>query len=598
MIRVFLPTDRNFTSNGEVVLRPSFANVHKVDNSDYYVEITCGIEYVDFIKANNIIVCETPLGEQPFRIDKNITTTRTKINFKAWHVYYDSENYVIQDSYVVEKNCADALAWLNSATDQISPFTTGSNMTTVNSFRCVRKSLREAFETVRDRWGGHLVRDGFNVRLDAATGKDNGVIIQYRKNLKEITVSEDWQSVCTKCLPVGKDGQLLPEVFVLASVQYDVPYTKVVTFDQQAIVREDYDSDQDYINALITDLRGKAVEYLKTTQYPAINYTVEANVDRITDTGDIVQVYDERLNVNLTASVISYDYNVLTGKFDKVEFGTLGQTLSGLLGGISTSVSSAMTQIEQNWNAFLQAAVEVATAEIWQELGGGYVIVSSEQIMVVDTLPAESATFCLKIDANGVYRSSNGIAGSFVPVLSIDGTLYGDNITAQNLSLNSLSRGTLTIGGSANTSLSIKNEDGDEIGTINRSGLSLNGENIFDALFYSDGDQETIANTVCAGYINTSCLLLVFSLPLPKNDKDVVPSLSALKINARGIDGAIFNISSSGYDVLSDPDLLVSVAKNEKDLKITVESSSPIATNGDTPATVEVVSCIIDFTAV
>ena len=529
MIRVFLPTDRNFTSNGEVVLRPSFANVHKVDNSDYYVEITCGIEYVDFIKANNIIVCETPLGEQPFRIDKNITTTRTKINFKAWHVYYDSENYVIQDSYVVEKNCADALAWLNSATDQTSPFTTGSNMTTVNSF-----------------------------------------IIQYRKNLKEITVSEDWQSVCTKCLPVGKDGQLLPEVFVLASVQYDVPYTKVVTFDQQTIVREDYDSDQDYINALISDLRAKAVEYLKTAQYPAINYTVEANVDRITDTGDIVQVYDERLNVNLTASVISYDYNVLTGKFDTVEFGTLGQTLSGLLGGISTSVSSAMTQIEQNWNAFLQAAVEVATAEIWQELGGGYVIVSSEQIMVVDTLPAESATYCLRINASGVYRSSNGIAGSFVPVLTLDGTLYGDNITAQNMSLNSLSRGTLTIGGSASTSLSIKNEDGDEIGTINRSGLSLNGENIFDALFYSDGDQETISNTVCAGYINTSGVLLVFSLPLPKNDKDVVPSLSALKINARGIDGAIFNISSS----------------------------SPIATNGDTPATVEVVSCIIDFSAV
>lgn len=598
MIRVFLPSDRIFTSNGEVVLRPSFANVHKVDNGDYYLEITCGIEYVDFIKANNIVVCDTPQGEQPFRIDKNITTTRTKINFKAWHVYYDSENYVIQDSYVVEKNCAEALAWLNNSTDQTSPFTTGSNMTTINSFRCVRKSLREAFETVRDRWGGHLVRDGFNVRLDAATGKDNGVIIQYRKNLKEITVSEDWQSVCTKCMPVGKDGQLLPEVFVFASVQYDVPYTKVVTFDQQAIVREDYDSDQDYINALITDLRAKAVEYLKTAQYPAINYTVEANVERITDTGDIVQVYDERLNVNLTASVISYDYNVLTGKFDKVEFGTLGQTLSGLLGGISTSVSSAMTQIEQNWNAFLQAAVEVATAEIWEELGGGYVIFSAEQILIVDTLPAESATYCLKIDSYGIYRSSNGIAGSFVPVLSIDGTLYGDNITAQNMSLNSLTRGTLTIGGSANTSLLIKNADGDEIGEIDQSGLSLNGENIFDALFYTDGDQETISNTVCAGYITNSCLFLVFSLPLPKNDKNVVPSLSALKINARGIDGAIFAISSSGYDVLSDPDLLVSVVKNEKDLKITVESSAPIATNDDTPATVEVVSCIIDFTEV
>ena len=47
MIRVFLPTDRDFTTNGEAVIRPTFANVHKVDNGDFYIEVACGIEYVD-----------------------------------------------------------------------------------------------------------------------------------------------------------------------------------------------------------------------------------------------------------------------------------------------------------------------------------------------------------------------------------------------------------------------------------------------------------------------------------------------------------------------------------------------------------------------
>ena len=547
MIRAFLPTDRDFTTNGEAVIRPSFACVHKVDNGDFYLEMTCSIEYVDFIKANNIIVAPTPKGEQAFRIDKNIVTTRTKINFKAWHVYYDSENYVIKDSYVENKSCAFALEHFNGMTDQHSPFTTSSNMTTTNTFRCVRKSLAETVKTVLERWGGHLVRDNFHIAIDAATGQDNGVIIQYRKNLKDITVTEEWNNVCTKCLPVGKDGQLLPEIYVLSEVQYDVPYTKVVSFDQSGIDRAQYPSDEAYIAALISDLRAKATAFLESSQYPSINYSIEANVDRISDTGDVVQVYDERLNINLTASVISYDYNCLTGKFDKVEFGTLGNTLSGLLGGISSAVSSQVAEVEQNWNAFLEAAVEVATGEIWQGLEGGYCIISEDAIVIVDTLPKEDATYCLKIDKNGIYRSENGISGTFTPVLKINGDLYAKT------------------------------------------------ESVYDALFYSSGDQETISNEICAGYASTSGEKVLFTLPLPKSIKNASASLSALKINARGIGGAVWAIASTGYDVLSDPDLLVTAEKNEKSLLVTIESSSPLVSSGETPLTVEVCSCIVDF---
>ena len=547
MIRVFDSTDKDFTSNGNAVIRPVTCYVHEVENGDYYIELVCGIEYSDVLEAGKIIICDTPHGPQPFRIEKDFVKTRTKITLKAWHVYYDSENYIITDSYVVEKNCADALSHLNAATDIESPFTTSSNMNTISSFRCVRKSLREAFVTVLERWGGHLSRDGFNVAINASIGKDNGVIIQYRKNLKDITVTENWGDVCTKCLPVGQDGQLLPEVFVYSAVQYDIPYSKVVSFDQSEIDRESYPTEQDYINALISDLRVKAQDYLRAAQYPSINYTVEANVDRISGVGDFVQVYDERLGVSLAASVISYDYNVLTGKFDKVEFGTLGNSLSGLMGGISSQVSSAVSDMEQTWSAYLQAAVEVATAEIWQELGGGYVIVSQDQIMLVDTLPASSATYCMKLDKNGISYSDSGIAGSFNALLTSSGTIYAG------------------------------------------------GENVYTSLFYEKNDQEALGGLVCGGYADTSGETLVFTLPLPKSVKNVTPSLSALKINARGINGAIFTISSSGYDVLSDADLTVTAQKIKNALTIKIEASSPLVSSGDTPINIEVVSCIIDF---
>ena len=183
MIKIFNPTDKVFINNGEKILQPIKAKVHKEDNGDYYLNLEVGIEYIDYIVKDNIIVAPTPTGEQAFRLD-NPEKKKNKISAKAWHVFYDAENYLIEDSYVVEKNCNDALDHLNNATDTVSPFTTIADVPTVTSFRCVRKSLYEAIQTIIERWGGHLVRDNFNIEIRTQIGKDNQVTIRYKKNLK------------------------------------------------------------------------------------------------------------------------------------------------------------------------------------------------------------------------------------------------------------------------------------------------------------------------------------------------------------------------------------------------------------------------------
>jgi phage minor structural protein len=302
MIRVFSPTDTDFTNNGEVVIQATLAVVHKVDNGPFYLELQCGLEYLDYIQPKNILVVPTPQGAQAFRI-KTVETTRSKISAKAWSPFYDSENYLIADSYVVEKNCNDALDHLNRATDTQSPFTTLSDVQTIASFRCVRKSLYEAINTVLERWGGHLVRDNFNIQIRESIGSDNGVTIQYRKNLKEISVTYDWSAVCTKLLPVGKDG--FTTEYIYSQQQYDLPYTRTVSFEQD-INKEDYEDEDQYKAALRDDLTAQAQKYLEISQYPAINYTLNANLDKITDIGDTVVVFDERLGVNITTHVLSF----------------------------------------------------------------------------------------------------------------------------------------------------------------------------------------------------------------------------------------------------------------------------------------------------
>lgn len=477
MIKIFSANDTDFTSNGEVVIsNATKANVRKVDNGDYYLEFECGLEYVDYIIANNIIVAPTPQGDQAFRIT-SFDATRKKITAKAWHIFYDSANYLIADSYVVNNTCNDALDHLNGATDTQSPFTTLSNVQTVNSYRCVRKSLQEAISVLLERWGGHLVRDNWNINIMNTIGQDNGVTIQYKKNLKEITAKYDWSNVVTKLLPVGYDGILLDEIYIYSDTQYAIPYTKTVSFEQD-IDPEDYEDEDAYQDALKVDLFNQATAYVSQNSVPAVTYTLKANIEKITDVGDYVQVYDQRLGLNLDATVTAFNYDCILGKYTEIEFGSIGQSLSNLMANMTSQVNTAITENNANITVQLNAAIEAAEEQIWSALGSSYCIYSGDQIMIVDTLPAQDAVNCIRINSAGIAFSQTGINGTFTSAWTIDGTLNMAAINVINLTADLIKGGTLKLGSNLNAfgSLEIYDETNTLIAQMNKSGLQMYGQ--------------------------------------------------------------------------------------------------------------------------
>ena len=471
MIRVFSPTDTDFTNNGEVVIQATLAVVHKVDNGPFYLELQCGLEYLDYIQPKNILVVPTPQGAQAFRI-KTVETTRSKISAKAWSPFYDSENYLIADSYVVEKNCNDALDHLNKATDTQSPFTTLSDVQTIASFRCVRKSLYEAINTVLERWGGHLVRDNFNIQIRESIGSDNGVTIQYRKNLKEISVTYDWSAVCTKLLPVGKDG--FTTEYIYSQQQYDLPYTRTVSFEQD-INKEDYEDEDQYKAALRDDLTAQAQKYLEISQYPAINYTLNANLDKITDIGDTVVVFDERLGVNITTHVLSFEYDCILEKYTQIQFGTAQATLSDLMSTVTNDINSSINENNQTLSVTLQDALTEAENKIWGALSSSYVIYQGNQILVVDELPAENAHNVIRINSGGIAFSNTGINGDFVTAWTIDGTFNAQAINVINFTADMIKGGTLKLGSNLNQYglIEIYDEQNTLIAQLDKNGFKM-----------------------------------------------------------------------------------------------------------------------------
>ena len=476
MIRVFEANDRDFTGNGDIVILPSRAKVTKKDNGDYYLDLEAGTKYADYLTSGRIVVADTPQGAQAFRIS-GVTRKSTKVSLRAWHVFYDSKNYLISDSYVVDMTANAALDHLNEATEPASEFTTISDVQTVDSFRCVRKSLYEAIQTVIERWGGHLVRDNFSIGLRRSIGADNGVTVRYRKNLKELTCEEDWSGVVTKLLPVGADGILLNDqdagasIYVESGQKWDIPYTKTVQFSQPDIEKDDYGNDETaYRKALVDDLRRQARDYVNRNCVPKVNYTLKANMERVTDIGDTVEVIDERLGVHIQTSVIGFTYDCILGKYTELEFGNFQKTLSGLAG---TLQSSAQSAAQSTVSDAIQGVADTVTQSITQSMGSSYVVYDGSKILVLDSLPKEEAHDVILIDDNGIAFSRNGIAGTFESAWGIDGTMDMRHINVINFVADLIKGGTLKLGGTGNGAMEVRSAGGSLLGQLDKDGLRM-----------------------------------------------------------------------------------------------------------------------------
>ena len=376
MIRAFRSTDKIFNSNGDAVIQATKARVKNSDNGDFYLELTCGTEYNDFLTAGGLLVAPTPSGDQAFRI-RSITKRSNKLEVKAYHVYYDADNYLIADSYAYQMTCQQALDHFNAALDETSPFTVYSDILDINSYRCVRKSFSECIKTILERWNGHLKRDNWNISVMSEIGIDNGITIQYKKNLKELKASYDWSSVCTKLLPVGKDGILLTDLYVYSDIQYSIPYTKTVNFSQD-IEQSSYPTEEQYKNALRADLKRQADEYLKKYSIPTVNYELKGNPEKVTDIGDIIEVKDERIGVDIMTSVISYEFDAIAKKYVSLEFGNFVQGLGDLLSVVnSTADNSVVTAAEISAATTNQAISETAT-QLNENISASNEILTSE----------------------------------------------------------------------------------------------------------------------------------------------------------------------------------------------------------------------------
>lgn len=517
MIKVYDSNERVFNHNGIKVLHPLVADITKKDNGDYYVELEDTIENLDYYQNGLIVRIPTPWGVQGFRMS-NPTVKNNKVSVKAWHLSYDSKNYIIEDSYAVDKNCNDALAHFNDSTDIPSPFTTLSDIPTIVSTRAIRKTLYEVYGWLlsEDKYGGHWFRDNWTLGIKARCGEDRGVVLAIGKNITDIQVKEDWDGVCTKVLPYTTDGEtaiMLDDTYVSLTEQlYDVPYTKVVQFEHE-FVAEEYESTEEYHAVIKEWLKNQAEAYVQANKMPKVNYAVSASIDNVSDVGDTIHVKHSKCKVNIITEVIAVKYDAIRKKYTKIEFGNFKNELKNLSQTIAAEANKHTDTVVKESQTLLQTELDQATAKINGVLGNSYVINEGSQILVVDALPKETAKNVMKISSGGIGFSNTGINGTFTSAWTLDGTLDMRNINAINMSASFIKGGVLKLGGTgnssgtfelyddANTKIALMGKDGLTVYAKNGDYVKLNAEEGFvgydaqdNRVYWADGETFHMTN--------------------------------------------------------------------------------------------------------
>lgn len=425
MIKIFNATDTDFKTAGNIIINPLHCHeIKKKSLNGWYIEVEIPIKYKEYIEADKLCVVKTKskLKPQAFRINDSITYTNRKIKFTAEHVMFDSRRYVLLDARPTNLNGQNGLKYVNERTDKISPFSITSNVENVSTAYFIRKTLLESWQVFEERWGGVFEADNWDISFKQSIGKDNGETIVYGKNMQGFEIFEDWSNVCTKILPVGYDGLLLPEKYLESETQYEISYTKIVDF------QTDLEAEEQTETNLLVELRNNASKYLEENCVPKVSYTVNSNVNNDLEIGDTIKVLHPF--VNIFTEVLEYEYDLISEKVKSLTFGNYTRDVKTKFNNIKNTIETIKQTVSKQ-----EITIKEQTNLINSLNKNGYVYIDDNEILILDQLPKEKAKNVWRFGLGGIGFSSKGYEGPFETAITMDGKINADFITTGTMAV-------------------------------------------------------------------------------------------------------------------------------------------------------------------
>lgn len=463
--------------------------VTEMRNGIYELEMDypiTGIHFADILDRSIIYAAPSPYRDpQPFRVYRRTAPLEGLCTFYAAHISYDLSGVPVRPFSAVSASDAMAKLGLYAITQSQFKFYTNID-TAANMSVDVPTSTRAALGghagSVLDVYGGEYEWDKFNVRLLKQRGNDNGVVIQYGKNLIDFAQDRNISAVATGVVPYWTDlqtGEVVssnPEI-VPAPGTYDFTRVLPVDFSEDFAARPTPEQ-----------LAARGQKYIKANRIgiPHVSMRVEfVQLDQMTgleglrylercDLCDTVTVQFTALGVDAKAKIVKIETDVLHDRYLSVEVGDARTNIADTIAQNSESISTNAAEIAKRpTTSDVQQAVDSATDWITGSKGG-YVIFKRNlegqpyEILIMDTPDITTAKKVWRWNNGGLGYSKNGYNGPYTTAITQDGAIVADFITAGALKANIIKSGVIT--GTGGYPMTI-NLDNNSITTAGGSGV-------------------------------------------------------------------------------------------------------------------------------
>ncbi len=292
------------------------------------------------VKANQI---DDP---QLFRIYKTSKVLRGVMTVYARHISYDLSGVDYDKQYAGLAPAPAPQGWLEvftNATNFVGKSdisTTGQVAPNRHVFASVKSFLGGMEGSILDVFHGEYHWDNFVVNLDAARGSNKGIIIEYGKNMTEMTLADDSDDNYTAIRPFARyyanNGEERVAVgnSISTGIWNGYEWTKILDVTESLGLESGEVPTNVQMaaaaNAWWADQTPDALTLDVSTTEPSKYATLGLC--------DTVKVRHERMNVDTTLKVVGVEYDTLAEKYTKITLGKAAANLAGTVNNIEAAV--------------------------------------------------------------------------------------------------------------------------------------------------------------------------------------------------------------------------------------------------------------------
>ena len=471
---LYAASETDFTTNGIGLLTDAVScTVTEERNGAYEATLIYPAKghLAEYIAEDAIIKAKANDTDEPqlFRIYKSGKQIGSNTTWNAEHISYELTGNPVERFSISGVNAEQALNRLLAAAVFKHKYTAASDITTVNKTSIadvvsVRKALGGVEGSILDTWGGEYHFNNYRIELLKARGADNGVTIEYGKNLTDAKQERNIANIVTAIFPYAKYTPEGEESEVYVSLkEKTLVHAGAADYAYKRCEIVDFSSEWESGTIITEDmLRAKAEAYLeKISTEPDINITLSyAQLKKTKDYKNIqvmesvalcdtVTVRIDKLQIEATAKIVKAKYDSLKERYDTMEIGSVRTNLTKQLTAtqqeVTESIKKNQTRAEQIKKQIEQTIVDVTAAITGNS--GGYVVLYPEknpqEIYILDQPELSKAKNIWRWNLAGLGHSSTGVNGKFTTAITADGQIVANFITAGELTGAILKAGTV-----------------------------------------------------------------------------------------------------------------------------------------------------------